>query len=62
MEPVWLQHYPPGVPAGIELGDDDTLVTMMDRSFREYADRPSFACMGRTLSYRRATAPAVSST
>jgi long-chain acyl-CoA synthetase len=52
MEPVWLQHYPPGVPAHLELGGDETLVTMMERSFREYADRPAFACMGRSLSYR----------
>ncbi len=52
MEPVWLQHYPPGVAKDIELGGDETLVSMMERSFREYADRPSFACMGRTLSYR----------
>ena len=52
MDPVWLRNYPPGVPEKIELDSRETLVTMIERSLRDFADRPSFACMGRTLSFR----------
>ncbi|MEJ2513733.1 MAG: AMP-binding protein [Gammaproteobacteria bacterium] len=51
MEKPWLENYPPGVPAEIELGPDDTLVTVLEESFRRFRDRPAFACMGRTLTY-----------
>ncbi len=51
MEKPWLENYPPDVPAEIELGPEDTLVTVLDESFRRFRDRPAFACMGRTLSY-----------
>jgi long-chain acyl-CoA synthetase len=52
VEKIWLEHYPEGVPAEIECGPEETLVSMMERSFSDYADRPAFACMGRTLTYR----------
>lgn len=52
LEPIWIKNYPPGVPATVELDAAETLVSLAENSFREYADRPSFACMGRTLSYR----------
>ena len=52
MEKTWLKSYPDGVPADIDLGADETLVSMMEASFGEYPDRPSFACMGRTISFR----------
>ena len=51
MEKIWLENYPPDVPAEIPIDPDDNLVTMLEHSFRSYRDRPSFTCMGRTLSY-----------
>ncbi|MGD8636208.1 MAG: AMP-binding protein, partial [Gammaproteobacteria bacterium] len=44
-------NYPPDVPAEIPVNPDENLVTMLEHSFRSYRDRPSFSCMGRTLSY-----------
>ena len=51
MEKIWLENYPPDVPAEIPIDPDENLVTMLEHSFRSYRDRPSFSCMGRTLSY-----------
>jgi long-chain acyl-CoA synthetase len=39
------------MPADIELGEKDTLVTVFDDSVARFAERPAFACMGRTLTY-----------
>jgi len=39
------------MPADIELGEQDTLVTVFEESVARFGDRPSFACMGRTLTY-----------
>ncbi|MGB5624036.1 MAG: AMP-binding protein [Gammaproteobacteria bacterium] len=52
MEKIWLKNYPAGVPAEIDMSPGDTLVTMLDDAFREYPDRPAFACMGKQVSYR----------
>jgi long-chain acyl-CoA synthetase len=51
LEKIWLENYPPDVPAEIPVNPDENLVTMLEHSFRSYRDRPSFSCMGRTLSY-----------
>jgi long-chain acyl-CoA synthetase len=51
LEKIWLENYPPDVPAEIPINPDENLVTMLEHSFRSYRDRPSFSCMGRTLSY-----------
>ena len=51
MERPWLKSYPAGMPADIQLGDKDTLVTVFDDSVARFAERPAFACMGCTLTY-----------
>ncbi len=51
MEKIWLENYPADVPAEITIDPAENLVTMLEHSFRAYRDRPSFSCMGRTLSY-----------
>jgi len=51
VEKAWLQSYPPGVPADVDLSDGATLVSIFEEATRLWADRPAFACMGRTLSY-----------
>ncbi|MGB5542066.1 MAG: AMP-binding protein, partial [Gammaproteobacteria bacterium] len=51
MEKIWLKNYPADVPADISMASGDTLVSMLEHSFREFADRPAFACMGKSLSY-----------
>jgi long-chain acyl-CoA synthetase len=47
----WVDNYPPGVPAKIDLGDGATLVSIFEHSAVRFADRPAIACMGQTLSY-----------
>jgi len=52
MEKVWLESYPPGVPAEINPDECRSLADMLERSFARYPDRPACTSMGRTLSYR----------
>jgi len=52
VEKIWLKNYPADVPAEISMAPGDTLVGMLDHSFAAFADRPAFACMGNSLSYR----------
>jgi long-chain acyl-CoA synthetase len=47
----WIDSYPPGMPAAVDLSDGATLVSIFESSARRFADRPAFSCMGRTLTY-----------
>ncbi len=52
MDRIWLQHYPPGVPAEINPDAFPSLLHMVEDCVGRYGDRPAFTCMGRTLTYR----------
>ncbi|MBB4845515.1 long-chain acyl-CoA synthetase [Paucibacter oligotrophus] len=47
----WLQSYPPGVAAEIDLSATGSLVELLEESFRKYAARDAAECMGQRLSY-----------
>ena len=51
MEKIWLKHYPPGVPALIDVAECDSLVALLEDSFRKYRDLPACKFMGHTLSF-----------
>ena len=51
MERVWLAHYPPGVPAEIDVREYQSVREVFEESCRTYATRPAFSCMGRTLTF-----------
>lgn len=51
MDKPWIQSYPPGTPAEIDLSDGATLVSIFEESAARFADRPAFSCMGRSVSY-----------
>src|SRR5471032_2590678 len=51
MERIWLKAYPPGVPADIDSTQYRSLPDLLDESFKAFAPRHAFACMGRTLTY-----------
>lgn len=51
MDRPWLQHYPPGVPAEIDVSIYPSLVAMLEESFQKHRDKPAFICMGKTLTY-----------
>jgi long-chain acyl-CoA synthetase len=51
MEKIWLQNYPPGVPAELELGPTETLVSSLENACRDYPDLPAFTNFGVTISF-----------
>ena len=51
MKPIWLSHYPAGVPAEVDVSRHASLVDLFEQSCRKFNDRPAFTSMGVTLSY-----------
>ena len=51
MKPVWLNHYPPGVPATVDTERFASLVDLFEQSCRKFGDNPAFTSMGTTLTY-----------
>jgi long-chain acyl-CoA synthetase len=47
----WLKHYPPGVPAEINPDAIPSLKHLFEDSCRQFAARPAFKNMGRTITY-----------
>ncbi len=48
---IWLKSYPPGVPADIDTAQYQSLVQLIEDSFREYANRTAYSFMGKDVSY-----------
>ena len=51
MDRSWLKHYPPGVPADVDVTQYRSLPELMEDSFRKYAQRGAFVFMDHTLTY-----------
>jgi long-chain acyl-CoA synthetase len=51
VERIWLKSYPPGVPAEIDASRYASLVGLFEQSVREFASRPAYYSMGKTISY-----------
>ncbi len=51
MEKPWLNEYPPGVPATLDLDPAESVVDVADRAIAGFASRPAFSNLGRTISY-----------
>lgn len=49
---IWLKSYSKGVPEEINPDDFQSIPDILESSFKNYADHPSFHCMGRDFSYR----------
>ncbi|KPF95269.1 long-chain fatty acid--CoA ligase [Rhodopseudomonas sp. AAP120] len=52
MERIWLKHYPPGVPADIDVTRYPSLVELFEESFKSFRDRKAFICMDKAITYR----------
>jgi long-chain acyl-CoA synthetase len=52
MEKLWLKHYPPEIPAEIDDRQYPSLTHLLEESFRKFAERPAFKCMGHSITYR----------
>lgn len=48
---IWLQSYPPGVPADIDESRYSSLVELMEESFAKYANQSAYSFMGKELTY-----------
>jgi long-chain acyl-CoA synthetase len=48
---IWLASYPPGVPADIDVAQYDSVVALMEESFRQYGSRVAYSFMGKDLTY-----------
>ncbi|OCW56420.1 long-chain fatty acid--CoA ligase [Hoeflea olei] len=48
---IWLQSYPPNTPADIAPLTHTSVASLIEDSFKRYAERPAFTCMGKTISY-----------
>jgi long-chain acyl-CoA synthetase len=51
VERIWLQSYPKGVPAEIDVNQYSSLSDLITRSCRKYRPLPAFSNMGVSLSY-----------
>jgi long-chain acyl-CoA synthetase len=51
MERFWLKHYPPGVPADVNVARYRSLPELLEDSFRKYAERDAFVFMDHALTY-----------
>ena len=51
MEKIWLKSYPEGVPSEIDTAQYRSLVHLLEESFRKFASRNAYVCMGKYLTY-----------
>jgi len=51
MERPWLRHYPPGVPAEIDVTVYPSLVAMFEESFQANRDKDAFIGLGHAMTY-----------
>ena len=49
----WLDHYPDGVPADIDINQYASVVAVLEESFARYRERDAFSSFGKRLSYRQ---------
>lgn len=52
MEKIWLKSYPEGIPAELPPSKHRSIRNMFEQTFKDHPDRPAFANMGTTMSYR----------
>ena len=53
MEKIWLQSYPAGVPAEIDIEHIPSLVALFEQACSTYADKVAYISMGKEMTYRQ---------
>jgi len=48
---IWLKSYPPNTAAEIGPLQHSSVAALIEDSFKRYADRPAYTCMGKTITY-----------
>jgi long-chain acyl-CoA synthetase len=51
IERPWLDHYPAGIPAGIDVNAFGSIAAVLEESFQKFRNRPAFSNFGKTLTY-----------
>jgi len=51
MERIWLKSYPQGIPADVTWDEFRSVGELFEKSCKQFADRPAYHCMGKTLSF-----------
>lgn len=51
MDKIWLKSYEKGIPSEINPNEYTSIVDILESCFKQFSDRPSFHCMGNTLTY-----------
>ncbi|MBN3744308.1 AMP-binding protein [Burkholderia sp. Se-20373] len=51
MERIWLDAYPPGVPAEIDSSAYRNISALIEQSFSRFRANPAFACDGKQITY-----------
>jgi long-chain acyl-CoA synthetase len=51
MDRFWLKHYPPGVPADVDVDQYSSLVQLLEEGFAKYAGRNAYAFMDRYFTF-----------
>ncbi len=51
MEKIWLQSYPQGVPAEIDIDHISSLVALFEDACRKFADQVAYISMGKEMTY-----------
>jgi len=52
VDKIWLEQYPKGVPAEIDVNDYASVREVFTESVGRFADRPAYTCMGKTITFR----------
>ena len=50
-ERPWLEQYPAGVPAQIDVDEFASVVAVLESAIDNFRDRPAFSSLGKTLTY-----------
>jgi long-chain acyl-CoA synthetase len=51
MEKIWLNHYPPGIAAEVDLHEFASLQEVLQRSCQRFAELPAFSNRGVSITY-----------
>ena len=51
MNRFWLQQYPDGVPADVDVHQYSSLIELFEESFTTFVDRKAAICMDKAITY-----------
>lgn len=51
MTKKWFESYQDGIPHEIDMSEYKSIVEVIENSFKQFSSRPSFHCMGKTLTF-----------